>query len=150
VKQDKPPDKPKEAAKPDEPPPGPLALDAKGEGPGDAFGLGGKPGGNGLLGGGGGGGGGGNGWYTGQVQAKIQQALAKDPTLAKLHWRLAFELWIDATGKVERVQLVTSTGVAENDELIRRALLNVSTLDPPPKDITLPVVVGTSMVRQAG
>ncbi len=49
---DKPLDKPKAADKDDAPPPGPLALDAKADGPGDVFGLGGKPGGRGLLGGG--------------------------------------------------------------------------------------------------
>jgi periplasmic protein TonB len=66
------PEKPEQ--KRDEPPkahekaPGPLGLNAKGQGAGDAFGLLGKPGGNGLLGNGDGGGGGTRwGWYAGEV-----------------------------------------------------------------------------------
>src|SRR5271165_6170368 len=50
----------------DKAPAGPLGLNAKGEGAGDAFGLVGKPGGNGLLGDGGGGGGSRWGWYAGR------------------------------------------------------------------------------------
>ena len=55
AKAEEPKDVPPDAGK-DEPPPGPLGLDAAAEGPGDNFNLAGRPGGRGLLGGGGGGG----------------------------------------------------------------------------------------------
>src|SRR5258708_10068391 len=67
-------EKPKEENK-KQAPPGPLGVNAKGEGQGDAFGLVGRPGGNGLLNGGGGGSGSRFGWYAGQVQSRIEQAL---------------------------------------------------------------------------
>ena len=99
-------DEPPKDAKNDEPPPGPLALDAEGQGPGDGFDLGGKPGGKGFLGGGGGGGGSRWGWYAGMVQSQIESALRANQKTRNAVMRVQVRLWSDGTGRVNRVQLV--------------------------------------------
>jgi periplasmic protein TonB len=143
-KPDKPMDKPK--AEPpkaaDAPPPGPLALDAKGEGPADAFNLGGNPGGNGLLGGDGGGGGSRWGWYAAIVQTRIEAALRANGKTRNASARNEIRLWLDAGGRVERARLVSSTGDAEVDRAIETEVLPGLGFDQaPPRDMPMPVVV---------
>ena len=102
-------DKPKEASK-KEAPPGPLGVNAKGEGQGDSFGLVGRPGGNGLL-DGGGGGGSRFGWYAAQVQARIEEALrANNRTRSASIPGVKIRIWANNTGRVTKAQLVGSTG----------------------------------------
>ena len=117
IKEEKPVEKPKEAppkeSKSDEPPPGPLALDAKADGPPDAFNLGSKPGGRGLL--GGGGGGSRWGWYAAIVTEQIDSALRANPKTRGMVLRAEIRLWADASGRVIRVQLGSSTGNSEID-----------------------------------
>jgi outer membrane biosynthesis protein TonB len=138
VKQEKPLDKPKEAPKPDSPPPGPLGLDAKGEGPGDSFNLAGRPGGNGLL--GGGGGGSRWGWYASIVQTQIEQALRENQKTRNAKLRIEVRLWSDASGRIDRVQLVNSTGDAGIDAIITAEVLTGLRLrEPPPKDMPMPI-----------
>jgi outer membrane biosynthesis protein TonB len=142
IKEDKPVDKPKDEpakdAKNDEPP-GPLALDAKAVGPGDLFNLAGKPGGSPY--GGGGGGGSRWGWYASIVQTQIETALRANSKTRRAVLQVQIRLWADATGRVNRVQLVSSTGDAELDAIIRDEVLGGLTLrEPPPKDMPMPVV----------
>jgi outer membrane biosynthesis protein TonB len=143
--EDKPIEKPKEAPprdSKDEPPPGPLALAAKGEGPGDLFGLGGNPGGRGLLGGNGGGGGGSRwGWYASIVQSQIEAALRANQKTRHAVMQFQVRLWSDASGRVSRVQLVSSTGNSELDAAVRDEVLSGLTLrEPPPKDMPMPII----------
>jgi outer membrane biosynthesis protein TonB len=139
---DKPQDKPKaEPPKADAPPPGPLALDAKGEGPGDAFNLGGRPGGNGLL-GGEGGGGSRWGWYAAIVQGQIEDAMRKNKKTRNSQARVELRLWCDALGHIERVQLAGSSSDSDVDQAIEHEVLDGMTLrQPPPKDMPMPIVV---------
>src|SRR5262249_24003545 len=154
-KPEQPLEKPKEAPpKPlakSEPLPGPLGLDAKGEGPGDAFGLSGKPGGNGLLGGGDGGGGGGGskwGWYVSLVQSQIEEALRKNDKTRSAKLRIAVLLWPDATGRIDRVQLMSSSGDAGIDEAIKNeVLIGLKLREPPPKDMPVPIVTRVTARR---
>jgi periplasmic protein TonB len=141
IKEDKPVEKPKDEpakdAKNDEPP-GPLALDAKAVGPGDLFNLAGKPGGNPY--GGGGGGGSRFGWYASLVQAQIRNALDANSRTRKAVLQVQIRLWADGTGRVTRVQLVSSTGDSELDSIIRDQVLSGLTLrEPPPKDMPMPI-----------
>lgn len=148
-KLDKPLDKPLDRPKADAPPPGPLAMDAKGEGPGDAFNLGGNPGGNGLL--GGGGGGSRWGWYAAIVQDQVLAALKANPKTRKLVASgYEVRLWADATGRVERVQMVRSAGDSATDTvLINEIFMGLKLREPPPKDMPMPIV-GRGTGRQAG
>jgi periplasmic protein TonB len=148
-KEEKPVDKPKdEPAKEarNEDPPGPLSLDAKATGPGDLFNLGGKPGGSPY--GGGGGGGSRWGWYASIVQAQIESALHANSKTRRAVMQVQIRLWADGSGHVNRVQLVSSTGDAELDAVIRNEVLGGLTLrEPPPRDMPMPMVTRVTARR---
>lgn len=137
----KPEDKPK-----DEPPkpkdePGPIGTNVKGNGPADGFGLG---GGNGLGGSGRGGGGTGSkwGWYAGQVQGKISEALRNNRKTRAIAIRVDVRIWPDQTGRVTRAQLASSTGDAAVDAAIRDEILTGLQLqEPPPAGLPTPIVL---------
>lgn len=144
IKQEAKVDEPKEAPPADSndlPPPGPLGLDQAADGPGDQFNLAGRPGGRGLLGGGGGGGGSRWGWYATIVQQQIEAALRANPKTRNVVMQVQVRLWADSTGRVSRVQLVSSTGNPEIDAIIRNEVFGGLTLrQPPPSDMPMPVV----------
>jgi len=142
---DKPKDEPVKDAKNDEPP-GPLSLDAKAVGPGDLFNLGSKVGGNPY--GGGGGGGSRWGWYASIVQAQIEAALRANSRTRNATMQVQIRLWADGSGRVNRVQLVSSTGDAELDAAIRNDVLGSIVLrEPPPKDMPMPMVTRVTARR---
>jgi protein TonB len=142
---EKPRDEPIKDAKNDEPP-GPLSLDAKAVGPGDLFNLGGKPGGNPY--GGGGGGGSRWGWYASIVQTQIESALRANNKTRNATMQVEIRLWADGTGRVSRIQLVSSTGDAELDATIRDNVLGGLMLrEPPPKDMPMPMVTRVTARR---
>ena len=122
----------------DEPPPGPLGLDQAPEGPGDQFNLAGKPGGRGIL---GGGGGSKWGWYASIVQQQIEAALRANAKTRSLVMQVQVRIWADGSGRVSRVQLVSSTGNPELDGVIRGEVLSGIVLrEPPPADMPMPMV----------
>jgi outer membrane biosynthesis protein TonB len=148
LKEDKPVEKPKDEPVKDaknEEPPGPLSLDAKATGPGDLFNLGGKPGGNPY---GGGGGGSRWGWYASIVQSQIETALRGNSRTRNAVMQVRIRLWADGSGRISRVQLVSSTGDAELDAIIRDDVLGSLTLrEPPPKDMPMPMVTRVTARR---
>ncbi|WP_072389355.1 TonB C-terminal domain-containing protein [Hyphomicrobium sp. CS1BSMeth3] len=123
----------------DIPPTGPLGVDAAADGPGDRFNLAARPGARGF--GGGGGGGSRWGWYASIVQQEIETAIRANPKTKNIVMQVQVRLWADATGRVNRVQLVSSTGDAEVDAAIRSEVLAGLTLrQPPPADMPMPMV----------
>jgi periplasmic protein TonB len=148
LKEDKPVEKPKDEPVKDaknEEPPGPLSLDAKAVGPGDLFNLGGKPGGSPY---GGGGGGSRWGWYASIVQSQIEAALRANSRTRNSVMQMQIRLWADSSGHVNRVQLVSSTGDAELDTIIRNDVFSGLTLrEPPPKDMPMPIVAHVTARR---
>ena len=111
------------------PPPGPPALDAAGEGPGDAFGLAGRPGGGEYLGGAGGGGGSPFARYAAMVQQKAQQSVERQSRLRASRFRVTVKLWFEPDGSTQRVEIETSTGDAEIDKLLESVLLVAEVAD---------------------
>jgi TonB family protein len=136
--EEKPVDIPKDAP----PDPGPEAA----PGPPD-LGLGAGPGSGGLAQGKGGGGGGGGGaskwgWYASIVQTQIEAALRANEKTRHAVMRVRVRLWPDATGRISRVQLVSSTGNSELDAVIRDQVLSGMTLrEPPPREMPMPIVM---------
>ncbi len=126
---DPPQDKP-EAPKPvDAPPPGPLALDAKGGAGSDSFGLGGKLGGADYT----GGGGSPYGHYGALAQAQISRLLHQDEKLANGKYHSGVKIWFTAAGSVARVEFMQGgTGDAELDDRIRRLLSAMVLPEAPP------------------
>lgn len=93
--------------------------------------------------GGGGGGGGGSrwGWYASIVQQQIESALRSNAKTRNVVMRVQIRLWADGTGRVTRIQLVSSTGDPEVDAAIRNeALAGLTLREPPPRDMPMPMV----------
>ena len=126
-------------------PPGPPALDAAGEGPGDAFGLAGRPGGSEYLGSGGGGGGSPFAYYAAMIQQRAQQAVEKQRKLRETKFKVTVQVWIAADGRPERVEIFKSTGNEEIDRLLEESLAAMPKLtEAPPKGMPQPVVLRVS------
>lgn len=140
--------KPIQTPQPDKPPapagpsnPGPPALAARGEGPADAFGLGGNPNGGDFIGGGGGGGGGSAfGWYAQLLEARVAELLRRERRLHGVRYHVLAALWLSADGSVQRAELVSATGKLDVDRAIQEALKGMARLpEPPPAGMPEPV-----------
>jgi outer membrane biosynthesis protein TonB len=140
VEAPKPVEKPQPAKAPDDP--APLGTNLKGDGAG-LSGLGTGPGlGGGTLGGGGSKGGSRFGWYAGQVQARIADALRKHPKTKNANLRVDVRIWPDPTGRITRAQLAGSTGDGALDDALQREVLNGLQLqEPPPAGMKLPITL---------
>jgi outer membrane biosynthesis protein TonB len=131
-------DKPEE--KPDDAPKEAPAITTNVTGSGnDGFGL--SAGGG--RGGSGGGGGGGSrfGWYAGQVQRAVQEALARNHVLAQAEFTNRIKIWADATGRVIRIKMELSTGNAAIDQAISDALDGLQLKESPPGDMPMPILM---------
>lgn len=125
----------------EEPPPGEnLGVDADGAAGGDSFGLVGKKGGAGFL------GGGGNAiiFYGQHVQrelvAELQRTL-KDKA-RNSRYTAVVHLWISASGEITRVEVENSSGNAEIDEALRAAISQMrGRLKPPPERFPQPLKI---------
>jgi len=103
-------------------------------------------------GGGGGRSGGGSrwGWYASIVQTQIRAALEANPKTRHAVVQLQIRLWADGFGRVNRVQLMSSTGDAELDAAIRNDVLGGLTLrEPPPKDMPMPIITRVTERRSS-
>lgn len=127
----------------DEPPPGEdLGVDAEGAAGSDAFGLVGKKGGRGLI-----GGGGGNAiiWYGQQLQRQIADELREKLSQSKARNKkisVIANIWIGADGSVSRAELASSSGDGDVDEALRSALGTLrSRLKAPPENMPQPVKI---------
>lgn len=131
---------------------GTLGLDAEAEGEGDDFGLAAKPGGRGLLSGGGLGEGAGTGigdgegpgskwgWYYALVAGAIQELFQKTELTRNASARVQIRVWADGSGRIERAQLLRSTGSAELDEALR-SMVGTRVRQPPPPELPMPMVI---------
>ncbi len=135
IPEDKPEPEPQQA---DQPPPGEqLGVDAQGTGTGDSFGLVGKPGGRDVttI-----GGGDKFAWYAGVLRSQIQKVLSRNDRLRGAEFRVIVRVWVEADGRVNRVELMESTGDADKDKKIQLALAEIPPLrDVPPMDLPQPI-----------
>lgn len=130
----------------DAPPPGPdLGVDAEGSGDGDGFGLVGKKGGADLI---GSGSGKGNPWawydalVNDAVNSAFQAALAREKALKNKNYKVIVKVWLDSGGKVDRAQIVDSTGDARADDVLKEALNGMRALrEGPPADMPQPMKI---------
>lgn len=141
--EEKPVDEKPEPPKPEEPPP--LGTNIKGNGNPDGFGLSGNGNGGGL--GGGGKGGTRFGWYAGQVQGKIAEALRNNRKTKSASMNIKIRVWPDSSGRITRVTLEGSTGDPKVDAAIKNEILNGLQLQPPPQDMPLPIVMRVNAKR---
>jgi TonB family protein len=139
IEQEEKPEEPK-----DEPPPVDLGTNLKGDGPPDGFGMRGSGNGN-LLGDRKGAGSGQRsrwGWYAGQVQSRIADALRCNDRTRRVSLNVQVRVWPDATGRITRAQLAGSTGDAGLDAALKNEVLQGLQLqEPPPQGMPLPIVL---------
>jgi protein TonB len=111
-----------------------LGVDADGTGSGDGFGLVGKKGGRDLL------DGGPFGWYGSLLGADIQDSLAERKRLRQVKYTAVLDLWINKDGRIEKVELVRTSGNRELDTTLRLAVAEVGKVrEPPPPEMPQPV-----------
>jgi protein TonB len=140
--------RPVDQPKPAEPPPAErLGVAATGSGAGDGFGLAANPGGRDLLnstpsiGGGTGGGGLGRaqfGFYRELLTRHVNDELNRIAELKSSSGQVAILVWVDSTGRIERVEMRDAT--ERQNELIRDRLLASRPLrEPPPAPMPQPM-----------
>ena len=79
-------------------------------------------------------------WYTGQIKSRMEDALAKDPQLASGRYKVVVRVWINASGRLERFELVGSSGDTDKDERIKTALNHMPPVsEAPPENMPQPV-----------
>ena len=126
----------------EEPPPGEdLGVDADGAAGSDGFGLVGKKGGHGLL-----GGGGGNAviWYGQQLHRQVADQLQRSlgEKARGKRYSVIVNIWVNAEGNISRAELGHSAGSGETDEALRAGLAGLRIkLQAPPGNIPQPVKI---------
>jgi TonB family protein len=120
-----------------------LGVDAEGGAGSDGFGLVGKKGGRGLL---GGSGGSAILWYGGQVKRGLEEELQNklaDSSARKTAYTVQLNIWIAPDGSVNRAEMASSSGKPDVDQAIRAALPSVRfTLPkPPPENMPQPLKI---------
>lgn len=128
-----------------------VGTNVKGDGSGDAFGLSGN-GNSGFVVGSSVKGGLSSanrwGWYAGQVQTSIGEALRHNPRTRDASFRVVVRIWPDAAGRVTRAQLADSSGDAALDRTIKNDVLTGLQLrEPPPEGMPFPLVMRLSARR---
>lgn len=109
----------------------PVTIDGAADAGTDAFGI--QAGRGGGMTGGSGAGGLGSGTYSRYVAHALQQGLARDPRTRQLVFEdIQVDLWLDASGKTTRAQLVKSTGNAKADEAVLAMVRELNRIDENP------------------
>ena len=79
-------------------------------------------------------------YYTGMIKTQIEQAIAKDKTLANGSYKLVVKVWVSGNGHIERFEIVGSSGDAMIDGLIKKTVSEMPPLsESPPSDMPQPV-----------
>jgi protein TonB len=119
-----------------------LGLDANGSGGNDGFGLAAKKGGRDIttLGGEGSSNRAQFAWFTGQVQAFLQEQFQKNDKLRRADYRVVMRVWFGRDGKLERYELVGSSGNQDIDQSLKFALSDLPRMrQAPPADLPQPI-----------
>lgn len=146
---------PLEAPKDDAPPSptpdlgDPVTINGDAQAGTDAFGIGAGHGG-GSTGGAGGGGGLGSASYFRYVGTLLSRELARHPRTRQLAFDdIQIDLWLDAAGRVTRVQRVKGTGVETADEAVLAMVRELGRIDEaPPASQRMPLRISMKGQRQ--
>jgi protein TonB len=114
---------------PDQQPAGDTGLDAEGTAGSDAFGLVGRKGGRGLL-----GGGNPNAWYAGTIKTSLVDILSEHDELRKKSYSAVVKIWLNPDGSVTRYELARGSNDPEIDKLLNKLLAKFKKASeaPPP------------------
>ncbi|WP_243042263.1 energy transducer TonB [Dyella sedimenti] len=103
----------------------------------DSFNIGAGEGG-GMVGSGGGNGVGGAS-YEQYLGYALQQAIQRDDRTRRLAFEVQASLWIEADGRISRVELITPSGSANTDRALLDVLQGLHIDTPPPPSMRMPV-----------
>lgn len=78
-------------------------------------------------------------WYSRMISRQLEDDLKRAKRLQGKDYRIVAKIWFNPAGAVSRVQIDTSTGDSELDEMLRQEILQISLRDPLPNDIPQPV-----------
>lgn len=78
-------------------------------------------------------------WYTNKVSNEILDAIQSHEKLKYEQFELRLKVWLKHNGKIERLDIVRSTGDADRDVLIKSVLSNLNQLTAPPDDLGEPI-----------
>ncbi len=137
----------KPAEQPPQDPTPSLGTGLTGNGPGDAFGLGGRD--KGYYAGSGGGGGGRSrfGGYFSEVVRAVTDALGKDPATRNANFDVRVKVWSDLNGRVTKVKLISSTGDPALDKAVRTGSLLGCQLPDLPTGLRMPLELRLNLRR---
>jgi protein TonB len=91
------------------------------------------------------------GWYAGQVQSTVAEAVRRNPRTRTANLRVQIRIWSSPTGRITRAQLVGSSGDPSVDNAITNEVLNGLQLQqPPPKEMPMPIVLRLTARRPGG
>ncbi len=108
-----------------------LGIDADGAAGSDSFGLIGRKGGRGFL--------GGTSPYAVQVQTLINDLLSGNEKLKYMAYSATLKLWITESGLLERYELDQRSGDPEAKIWLEKALADLSSLNSPPLEMPQPI-----------
>lgn len=115
-----------------------LGLDADGAAGADGFGLAARKGGRDLL-------GTGTGafvWYTTLLKDSILQTLSDDERVRKGSYQINVKVWLTSDGRVERIQLASTSGNRDLDGAIENALTRLGKVrEAPPLEMPQPITL---------
>ena len=79
-------------------------------------------------------------YYTGMIKSHIEQALAKDKTLASGAYKVVVKVWVASNGRIQRFEIAGSSGDPVIDALIKKVVDEMPALaESPPSDMPQPV-----------
>ncbi|WP_018413447.1 TonB C-terminal domain-containing protein [Methyloversatilis thermotolerans] len=79
-------------------------------------------------------------FYTNALLAHVQRQLAQNRDVKQLDYAVAVKVWVGRDGRIERAELVDSTGEQNTDAALTRALSQLTAFqDPPPAGMPQPV-----------
>jgi outer membrane biosynthesis protein TonB len=88
------------------------------------------------------------GWYAGQVQSKISEALRNNRRTHAAELSVRARIWPDASGRITRSQLSGSTGDPSLDRAIQdEVLTGLQLREPPPAGMPMPIVLRLTAKR---
>ncbi len=79
--------------------------------------------------------------YGSLIKIELQRALQKNPRTRSGKIKARADLWVDASGTVQRAQLSGSTGDVKKDADVLSVLAGFAVSQPPPADLPQPVNV---------
>ncbi|WP_141133942.1 secretin and TonB N-terminal domain-containing protein [Sphingopyxis indica] len=77
--------------------------------------------------------------YVSLVQREIVAAMKSDAALSGGDYRISVRMWVDGEGRVERSNLIRSSGDASRDRAFDAFLLGLRISEPPPEGLPQPM-----------